>query len=143
VLGKLGAVLHRLGRASEAEANYRRAITMGESLLGRTDRPNSARIALAELREALATLLLDRGQHDEALALLDTEAADLRSLALNDQISPNTAQALAEHFANLNDIFNRIGETTRSEEMAAWAFKIQSRPYRDFPGPRPPPDARP
>lgn len=134
VLEKLGATLHRLHRADDAEASYRRAIALDEALVARSPMPPNVPIALAAKREALATLLLEAGRRDEARQLLDAAAADLRSIATDEPMHSGTERAIAERCASLAKTFEGLGETARAEEMASWALKVRSRPPGDRPG---------
>ncbi|MBX6315760.1 MAG: serine/threonine protein kinase, partial [Isosphaeraceae bacterium] len=135
---KLGVALKRLQRADEAEACYRWAIALEETLAARLPVPHAARIDLATLRETLATSLRERSRHDEARAILNAAATDLQSLAMDKPIHPGFARTIAEHFATLAEAFEDLGAMRRAEEMVAWAIKFRPRPPRNRPPPPPP-----
>ena len=58
VYAKLGAVMQRLDRPGDAESAYRRAIEFAGSLMERSSSPARATIDRADVREALALLVL-------------------------------------------------------------------------------------
>ncbi len=117
VYAKLGAVLQRLGRSDDAEAAYRRAIDFAGTLMGRASNPARATIDRADVREALALLVLELGNHDAARGLLEGAVGDLRSLEGSPQIRP----LLAERFASLGEGFRKLGDLERAETVSSWA----------------------
>ena len=77
VYAKLGAVMQRLGRPGEAEAAYGRAIDFAGFLMERSTNPARATVDRADVREALALLVLEGGRRDTARALLEGAVSDL------------------------------------------------------------------
>ena len=82
------------------------------------------------IRENLAELHFGRGRSDEARELLDAAAADL--LALTKE--PNSSM-IVQHFRNLSEVFENIGETQRAEEVLRYAEGNGEPSRRDDPGP--------
>ena len=124
VYAKLGAVMQRLDRPGDAESSYRRAIEFAGSLMERSKSPARATIDRADVREALALLVLGTGQRDEALSLLEGAVDDLRSL----QGSRNVGPLLSERFETLADGFRKLGEAGRAETVAGWARRWGAAP---------------
>jgi tetratricopeptide (TPR) repeat protein/predicted Ser/Thr protein kinase len=127
VQAKLGTVLHRLQRADDAEACYRRAIALAGSLIERSPMPYLARHDRAVTRQALAVLQIERGRIDEARTLLDAAVADLQALATDEpRDSPARPRILAGCYANMAELFRRLGATGRAEEMTARAGEARA-----------------
>jgi eukaryotic-like serine/threonine-protein kinase len=126
VYAKVGAVIQRLDRPGEAESFYRRAIEFAASLMKRLKSPARATIDRADVREALALLVLERGQRDEALNLMEGAVDDLRSL----QGSRNVWPLLSERFETLADRFRKLGEAGRAETVAGLVRAVGGRPPR-------------
>ena len=126
VYAKLGAVMQRLDRPESALTCYRQAIEFAGSLMERASNPTRATIDRADVREALALLVLDRGQRDLALSLLEGAVGDLRSL----QGSRNVGPLLSERFDSLALGFRKLGEPDRAETVAGWARAAERRPPR-------------
>jgi tetratricopeptide (TPR) repeat protein len=135
-LGKLGATLQSLDRLDEAEPLYRRVIELCDGLVDRIQRPSRVRLDRAAVREALAMLLVAKGRRDEAMGQMDAMVAELRTLA-SDRIM---MRAVTDRVEALAAIYKTLGETARSDEMAAWAEELDARPFDGGPGPR---DGRP
>ncbi len=131
-LGKLGATLQRLDRLDEAEPCYRRVIALCDGLVGRIQRPFRVQLDRVAVREALAMLLVARGRRDEALAQMDAMIPELRALAAERGMS----RPAADRVEALAAIYKSLGETARSDEMAAWAGTLNARPFDGGPGPR-------
>jgi tetratricopeptide (TPR) repeat protein len=136
VLSKLGVVLQHLNRAGDAATCYRQAIAVeGESI----ERwPSNGRLCMdrAVTRQALALLLLERGGRDEALTLLDAAAADLKAIVTSQMMRPPPP----ERFESLAEVFQRLGEPQRAEELTHWALDVGARlhgPDDRGPGPGP------
>ena len=123
VHAKLGAVLQRQNRPDEAEAYFRRAIGITDSLLESHPTNRRARMDRADLHEALGELQFDRGQRAEALALLDEAFADLRMLEPETVPSP----PVTDRLENLAAAFQRIGAPERADELEAWVAKARGR----------------
>jgi eukaryotic-like serine/threonine-protein kinase len=117
VYAKLGAVMQRLERVGDAEAAYRRAIEFAGSLMERSSSPTRATIDRADVREALALLVLESGERDSARRLLEGAVGDLRMLQGSRRIWP----MLAERFASLAEGFRKLGDLDRAETVASWA----------------------
>jgi eukaryotic-like serine/threonine-protein kinase len=133
---KLGAVLQRKGRADEAEGCYRRAIGLTESLIERAPENARARIDRADIREALAMLLFERGrrdQRDQARSLLDAAAEELRFVETGRARIP----PLADRYREMAEDFRQLGETERADEMTRRAEVIEAK--RPTPGRNPGP----
>jgi tetratricopeptide (TPR) repeat protein len=126
VYAKLGAVMQRLDRPEEAESSYRRAIEFAGSLMKRSKSPARATIDRADVREALALLVLETGHPDEALSLLEGAVEDLRSLQGSRDLWP----LLSERFDTLADGFRKLGKAERAETVAGWARAVGKRPPR-------------
>jgi predicted Ser/Thr protein kinase/tetratricopeptide (TPR) repeat protein len=124
VHAKLGAVLQRLDRSGEAESSYRRAIEFAGDLMKRSPTPVRATIDRADVREALASLVLVGGARDQARTLLAEAVADLRSLEGTRHISP----LLSERYESLAEDFRKLGETEQAETIAGWARARGARP---------------
>jgi tetratricopeptide (TPR) repeat protein len=139
VQAKLGAVLQRLERADDAEACYRRAIALAGPLIGRSPTSYLARHDRAVTRQALAIHQIERGRPVEARTVLEAAAADLQALAADEPVdSPARPRILAGCYATMVEVFRRLGETGRAEEMAvrldeARAATGRSRPPRPRP----------
>ena len=88
VVAKLGVALHRLGRAADAEASYRRAIDLAGDLIRRFPAANRPRIGRSIAREALAKLRFEQGDRAGARAALDEAAADLLALSGDVRMPP-------------------------------------------------------
>jgi tetratricopeptide (TPR) repeat protein len=131
VYAKLGAVLQRLTQDSAAEACYRRAIALGESLIERSPRPTRARIDRSDIRETLAEFQLGRGRRDEAKELFDASAAELESLAA----ARSRSLPMADRFDALAAAFELLGEPDRARELTCRADDLRSRPMPGPPGP--------
>ncbi|HWE38072.1 MAG TPA: serine/threonine-protein kinase [Isosphaeraceae bacterium] len=129
-LGKLGATLQRLDRLDEAEPCYRRAIDLCDGIVGRIQRPWRVRLDRVAVREALAMLLVTRGRRDDALAQMDAMIPELRALASE----LGTTRPVADRVEALAAIYKTLGETARSDEMAAWAEELDARPFDGGPG---------
>jgi tetratricopeptide (TPR) repeat protein len=137
VHAKLGAVLQRLSRETDAADSYRRAIASGSSLIDLSLDSSRARLDRAYIQEALAMLQLQRGQQGEARRLLNAAAADMRSLPdLDSMFSPPP-----ESFEKLAEAFKMLGDTERAEEISRWAAEARARPrdlrWPQWRGPRP------
>jgi tetratricopeptide (TPR) repeat protein len=117
VYAKLGAVMQRRDRPEDAEAAYRRAIDFAGTLMGCASNPARATIDRADVREALALLVLERGDHDAARGLLEGAVGDLRSLHGTLGLRP----MLAERFASLAEGFRKLGDLERAETVSSWA----------------------
>jgi tetratricopeptide (TPR) repeat protein len=117
VYAKLGAVMQRLERPGDAESAYRQAIDFAGSLMERSSSPTRATIDRADVREALALLVLERGERDRARGLLEGAVSDLRMLQGSRHIWP----MLAERFASLAEGFRKLGHLDRAETVAGWA----------------------
>jgi eukaryotic-like serine/threonine-protein kinase len=126
VYAKLGAVLQRLGRPREADDAYRRAIDFAGTLMGRASNPARATIDRADVREALALLVLEGGDQESARGLLEGAVGDLRSLEGSPQIRP----LLVERFASLGEGFRKLGDLERAETVSSWAGPLGGRPPR-------------
>jgi serine/threonine protein kinase len=126
VYAKLGAVMQRLARPDDAESSYRRAIEFAGSLMERSKNPVRATIDRADVREALALLVLERGQQDEARSLLEGAVGDLQSL----QIARNVSPLVSERFESIADGFRRLGDAERAEMLLGWARAAGGRPTR-------------
>ncbi len=124
VHAKLGAVLQRLDRADEAELSYRRSIEFAGDLMRRSPTPVRATIDRADVQEALARLVLDGGQREQARGLLEVAVADLRSLEGTRHVSP----LLSDRYESLAEDFGKLGETERAETIAGWARQSDVRP---------------
>ena len=124
VHAKLGAVMQRLGRPRDAETGYRRAIDLAGSLIERSPSPARATIDRADVREALARLVLEGGDREQARTLLEGAVADLHSLDGTRRLSP----LLAERFESLAQGFEALGESERAEVVAGWAHPARVRP---------------
>jgi eukaryotic-like serine/threonine-protein kinase len=124
VHAKLGAVMQRLDRRGDAESCYLRAIEFAGDLMKRSTSPARATIDRADVREALARLVLDGGQRDQARLLLEGAVADLRSLEGARRMSP----LLAERFESLAEDFGKLGETERAKTIANWTRPTRARP---------------
>jgi eukaryotic-like serine/threonine-protein kinase len=123
---KLGAVMQRLDRPGEAEAAYRKAIEFAGSLMKRSTTPARATIDRADVREALAILVLEGGRRDLASELLEGAVGDLRALHGSRQLSP----LLSERFASLAEGFRKLGDPERADTVAGWARPVSGRPPR-------------
>ena len=110
VQAKLGMTLQRLKRIEEAEACYRRAIALEESRLAQFPSDGRSAFDRATTRHALATLLLERRQRDEALVQLTTAADELVSLAKHDRMMVPPL----ELFERLGEALEDLGETDRA-----------------------------
>jgi eukaryotic-like serine/threonine-protein kinase len=117
VYAKLGAVMQRLDRTGEAELAYRRAIEFAGSLTERSSSPARATIDRADVREALALLLLERGERTTAAVQLDGAVGDLRLLQGSRHIWP----MLFERFASLAEGFRKLGDMERARAVEALA----------------------
>ncbi len=117
VYAKLGAVMQRLDRTGEAELAYRRAIDFAGSLMERSSSPARATIDRADVREALALLLLERGERTTAAVQLEGAVSDLRLLQGSWHIWP----MLSERFASLAEGFRKLGDMERAEAVEALA----------------------
>jgi eukaryotic-like serine/threonine-protein kinase len=126
VCAKLGAVMQRLGRPGDAEAAYRRAIDFAGALKGRTSSPARATIDRADVRVALALLVLDEGNRDAARGLLEEAVGDLRSL----DGSPRVRPMLSERFRSLAEGFRKLGDLERAKTVAGWAGPTGGGPPR-------------
>src|SRR5262249_35711680 len=110
VYAKLGVALQRLDRSDEAEAAYRQAIAVEDQEIDRVPDDVPLRIARAMTREALAKLLLDRGgRRDDARAVLEAAADELRSLADGRRPPPR------ERYESLADAFRKLDEPSRAD----------------------------
>ena len=115
VYAKLGAVMQRLDRPGDAESAYRRAIEFAGSLMERSSSPARATIDRADVREALALLVLESGRSDVARGLLEGAVGDLRSL----QGSRNVWPMLSERFASLAEGFRKLGDLEERKRSRA------------------------
>jgi eukaryotic-like serine/threonine-protein kinase len=127
VYAKLGAVMQRLDRPGDADSAYRRAIDFAGSLMERSSNPVRATIDRADVREALALLVLEAGGRGTARELLEGAVGDLRSLQGSRRIWP---MMLAERFASLAQGFRKLGDLDRAETVAGWASPGNGRPTR-------------
>ena len=96
VYAKLGAVMQRLDRPGDAESAYRRAIEFAGSLMRRSSSPARATIDRADVREALALLVLESGRSDVARGLLEGAVGDLRSLQGSRNVWPMLSREVRE-----------------------------------------------
>jgi tetratricopeptide (TPR) repeat protein/predicted Ser/Thr protein kinase len=140
VEAKLAAVLQRLERLDDAEACYRRAIELEDTLIEQSPGGRAKgrdRFDRTTLRQSLAQLLIQRGRPDEARAILDAVAEELTSLAGSEKGSPR----FADRFATLAGLYTDLGATERAQEMTDWADRIGPGPRHTSdrsPGSRPP-----
>ena len=134
VHAKLGTALQRLGRADEAEACYRRAIDLEGTLIERSARNDRPRLDRATTREALALLELERGRRRRG-----ADAARRRPPPTCEVARPRRADAPAprHRFESLAEVYRRLGEPERAEEMDRWAEDVNGRAPAPRPGPRP------
>ena len=126
VYAKLGAVMQRLDRPSDAESAYRRAIDFAGTLMEHSSSPARATIDRADVREALALLVLERGERDTARGLLEGAVGDLRLLQGSRHIWP----MLAERFASLARGFRKLGDAERAQTVESWVRPEGGRPAR-------------
>ncbi len=139
VYAKLGAVLQRLKQDSAAEDSYRRAIQLGGTLIERSNRPLRAQVDRAMIRETLAELQIERNQLEAARSTLVQSAEELISLISETTSSP----MFADRFESLANLYQRLEEPARADEMVRRAEEIHQRAPRDHRRPGgPPPDGR-
>ena len=120
-------MLQRLDRRGDAaETAYRRAIEFAGALMARASNPVRATIDRADVREALALLVLEAGNREAARGLLEGAVEDLRSLAG----SPRVGWMLGERFTSLAEGFRKLGDVARAEEVSSWAGSTGTRPAR-------------
>jgi tRNA A-37 threonylcarbamoyl transferase component Bud32/tetratricopeptide (TPR) repeat protein len=135
VYAKLGAVEERLGHAGEAEAYYRKALDAGQSLIAlippaRRDRMDGrARTDRVFILESLAVLLFDQGRKDETRTALEAAVAEVPR-AGDRWPARDSVQALT-------DLFRKLGDTKRADEVARTANSRGRAPHREARSPQP------
>ncbi len=132
VHAKLGVILQRLGRVSDAEAAYRQSLAFGETLIDLSPRRERVKIDHADICEILAGLEIEGGRKDEARKLLETAVTQLQSLRTADSRSSR----VADRFEGLAEAFEKLGDDARAKELLDLASAIQAYSSQFSPGPR-------
>jgi eukaryotic-like serine/threonine-protein kinase len=126
---KLGGVLRRRNRISEAEACLHDALALEGKFLDEQPDNNGRRIDRAATREALALIAIDRARPDEAGALLDDAVADLRVVFASDRHPP----PIHNRLRNLAEAYRKLGDEARATELVQFADQDEARPHRPPP----------
>ncbi len=133
---RLGDALQRQNRLTEAETAYRESIAHDESLVDQVPFAGGVQMVLATNREALALILLARGQRTQAKELLDQAADRLLSIRGHDRHKPGADGHLADRLDSLAETYYKLGDTGRAGECEEQAQRFRPKRPGDGPGRR-------
>lgn len=125
---RLAVVQQQRGNVKDAEANFREALAIQETLALKSPRDSSVTHDLVSTRLALADCLLAKGQPAEARAVLDESIKHLRSQAKDEWRFRWRGGLLASHYLKLATALARLGLTDLAAEAARNASK--PRPFK-------------
>ncbi len=125
-------IMDRLAKYTEAEAEYRQAIKILESVVSR-DPYEAARQNLATSYYDLGHMLIAMGRHEEAETDLRRALDDREKLVADFPKHPVNRQKLAESHRMLGAFLNDLGEHEKSKAALAQALEIQEKLAAEFP----------
>ena len=130
----MSEMLRRDRRPDAAEHELRKALSLQSSSVSRSPGNVPNKIWMAMIQNALAELLIERGQTTEACSLLKTSTAMLRAVPEVDQWGAHV-QLLNQSYENLTAVYTQIGQKDLADEASRQAERY--RDERQWPPGRP------